>query len=218
MTTLSLENGSALLTIGLVLLTAAFAYFCGCFNGSVIVSKYILRDDIRNHGSGNAGLTNFYRTFGGPLTAVVILTDVLKAVVAVVAGVWLMGGVFAPIYAKYWAALFCLLGHMFPIMFHFKGGKGVLSGSAILFLMDWRIALIIWGLFILCFVTTRYVSLGSIVGGTAFPILTAVFHRDPILIVLGILCGGLIVWQHRGNIKRIVTGTERKFHFHRDRM
>ena len=63
--------------------TAAVAYFCGCFNGAVIVSKYILRDDVRNHGSGNAGLTNFYRTFGGPLTFVVILCDVLKAVVAI---------------------------------------------------------------------------------------------------------------------------------------
>ena len=68
------------------------AYFCGCFNGAVIVSKYILRDDVRSHGSGNAGLTNFYRTFGGPLTFVVILTDVLKAVVALLIGRWLLVG------------------------------------------------------------------------------------------------------------------------------
>ena len=70
---------------------AAIAYFCGCFNGAVIVSKYILRDDVRNHGSGNAGLTNFYRTFGGSLTLVVILTDVLKAVIAVLIGMWIAG-------------------------------------------------------------------------------------------------------------------------------
>ena len=69
-------------------MVAVIAYFCGCFNGAVIVSKYILRDDVRNHGSGNAGLTNFYRTFGGPLTFVVILCDVLKAVVAVLLGGW----------------------------------------------------------------------------------------------------------------------------------
>lgn len=72
----------------LLLLTAVFAYFCGCFNGAVIVSKYILRDDVRNHGSGNAGLTNFFRTFGGPLTLVVILCDVLKAVIALLVGQW----------------------------------------------------------------------------------------------------------------------------------
>ena len=71
------------------LLTAVIAYFCGCFNGAVIVSKYILRDDVRNHGSGNAGLTNFFRTFGGPLTFVVILTDVLKAIVAILIGTML---------------------------------------------------------------------------------------------------------------------------------
>ena len=69
-----------------IIATAVVAYFCGCFNGAVIVSKYILRDDVRKHGSGNAGLTNFYRTFGGPLTLVVILTDVLKAVVAILLG------------------------------------------------------------------------------------------------------------------------------------
>ena len=107
-----------------LLVLAVVAYFCGCFNGAVIVSKYILRDDVRNHGSGNAGLTNFYRTFGGPLTAVVILTDVLKAVIAVLLGSWLLGFI-DPLFGKYWAGLFCLLGHMFPCMFHFKGGKGI---------------------------------------------------------------------------------------------
>ena len=109
---------------------AAIAYFCGCFNGAVIVSKYILRDDVRNHGSGNAGLTNFYRTFGGSLTLVVILTDVLKAVIAVLIGMWIaghppFGNDSLVVYGKYWAGLFCLLGHMFPCMFHFKGGKGM---------------------------------------------------------------------------------------------
>ena len=72
-----------LMVAGLLALAAVCAYFLGCFNGAVIVSKYILRNDVRNHGSGNAGLTNFYRVFGGPLTAVVILTDMLKMVAAV---------------------------------------------------------------------------------------------------------------------------------------
>ena len=122
----------------LALLATVIAYFCGCFNGAVIVSKYILRDDVRNHGSGNAGLTNFYRTFGGPLTFVVILTDVLKAVVAILVGASLFSGIavdvawvpYFTILGKYWSALFCLLGHMFPCMFHFKGGKGILYHRA----------------------------------------------------------------------------------------
>ena len=133
------------------LVVAVVAYFCGCFNGAVIVSKYILRDDVRKHGSGNAGLTNFYRTFGGPLTLVVILTDVIKAVVAILVSVFLMGRFAGPewvVLGKYWAGVFCLLGHMFPCMFKFKGGKGILSGGTIALMMDWRIALVVWGGFL----------------------------------------------------------------------
>ena len=147
----------------LVLLTTVITYFCGCFNGAVIVSKYILRDDVRNHGSGNAGLTNFYRTFGGPLTFVVILTDVLKAVVAVLVGASLFSGIpehvawvpYFTLLGKYWAALWCLLGHMFPCMFHFKGGKGILSGGTIALMMDWRIALVVWGGFLVLAILSR---------------------------------------------------------------
>ena len=141
--------------------SAAIAYFCGCFNGAVIVSKYILRDDVRTHGSGNAGLTNFYRTFGGPLTLAVILTDMLKMVAAVEIGLLLLGNMPPDTLMKYWAGTFCLLGHMFPCMFGFKGGKGILSGGTLCLLIDWRIALVAWGGFLLFALLTKYVSLGS---------------------------------------------------------
>ena len=204
---------SAWPVVGMLLLVTAASYLLGCFNGAVIVSKYILRDDVRNHGSGNAGLTNFYRTFGGPLTAVVILCDVLKAVFSVLLGYWLLSFI-DPIFGKYWAALFCLLGHMFPCMFHFKGGKGVLSGGTIVLMMDWRIALVVWGGFLLLAVLTRYVSLGSTWAGASFPFVTwYCFHDQPVVILLGFLCGGLVVWQHRANIKRLLAGTESKFTF-----
>ena len=194
---------------------AVEAYFCGCFNGAVIVSKYILRDDVRNHGSGNAGLTNFYRAFGGPLTLAVILTDVLKAVVAVWLGMLWMGQLpNGDILAKYWAGLFCLLGHMFPCMFHFKGGKGILSGGAIVLMIDWRIALVAWVGFLVLAVLTRYVSLGSVWAGASFPIATWFLYHDWVLLLLGIAMGGLTVWKHRGNIHRLLTGTESKFYFH----
>ena len=200
--------------LGMLLLVTAACYLLGCFNGAVIVSKYILRDDVRNHGSGNAGLTNFYRTFGGPLTAVVILTDVLKAVIAVLLGSWLLGFI-DPLFGKYWAGLFCLLGHMFPCMFHFKGGKGILSGGTIAIMIDWRIALVVWGGFLLLTVLTRYVSLGSLWAGASFPFVTWYCYPDPVIVVLGFACGGLVVWQHRANIKRLLSGTENKFSFHR---
>ena len=222
------DAGPRLLTglLLLALLLAAVAYLLGCFNGAVIVSKYILRDDVRRHGSGNAGLTNFYRTFGGALTFAVILCDVLKMAAAVWAGQLLLrywgGGFWAReatmfLYAKYWAGLFCLLGHMFPCMFRFRGGKGILSGGTLAILIDWRIALVVWGGFLLLFLLTRYVSLGSIFAGVSFPFLSWYCYPDPVVVILAFCAGGLVVWKHRENIQRLVQGKERRFHFHRDK-
>lgn len=210
---------SHVLLAGVFLAVAAAAYFLGCFNGAVIVSKYILRNDIRNHGSGNAGLTNFYRVFGGGLTFVVILCDVVKAVLAVLIGTLVIGtvagGWMGPVLGKYWAGLFCLLGHMFPCMFGFKGGKGILSGGTIALMLDWRIALVVWGGFLILAALTKWVSLGSIWAGASFPFATWFVYQDLFLLVLSIIIGGLIVWKHRGNLKRILSGTESKFSLHK---
>ncbi len=200
----------------LVLILAAVAaasYFLGCFNGAVIVSKYILRDDVRNHGSGNAGLTNFHRTFGGGLTFVVILCDVMKAVIAVLLGSWLFA--WDPLLGKYFAGLFCLLGHMFPCMFKFKGGKGILSGGTIALMIDWRVALVVWGGFLILTILTKYVSLGSLWAGASFPFVSWYCYPDVRVVVLAFLCGGLVVWQHRANIRRLLAGNENKFSLHR---
>lgn len=200
---------------------AVVAYFCGCFNGAVIVSKYILHDDIRTHGSGNAGLTNFFRTFGGPLTFVVILCDVLKAVVAILAGVAIARNFIvddAPvlILAKYWSALFCLLGHIFPCMFGFKGGKGILSGGTIAIMIDWRVALLVWGGFLILVVLTRYVSLGSVFAAAGFPFGTWFFvSHDVVIMGLAVCLGALVIYMHRGNIHRLLKGEERKLSFHK---
>ena len=199
---------------------AIAAYFLGCFNGAVIVSKYILRDDIRTHGSGNAGLTNFYRTFGGFLTIVVILCDVLKAVLAIwfavlAARYMRVDEASVIVLAKYWGALFCLLGHMFPCMFHFKGGKGILSGGTIAIMIDWRIALVVWGGFILLAVLTKYVSLGSVWAGGSFPFISWYCYPYLAIGILAFLIGGLVVWQHRANIRRLLSGTESKFSLHK---
>lgn len=210
---------SFFLLAGVFLGVAAVAYFLGCFNGAVIVSKYILHNDIRNHGSGNAGLTNFHRVFGGGLTFVVILCDVVKAILAVVIGTLVIGtvtgGWMGPVLGKYWAGLFCLLGHMFPCMFQFKGGKGILSGGTIVIMIDWRVALVAWGGFLILVLLTRYVSLGSSSTGVTVPISTWLVYHDGILLLLSIIIGGLILWKHRGNIQRLLAGTESKFYFHK---
>lgn len=205
---------------------AVVAYFLGCFNGAVVVSRYILRDDIRDHGSGNAGLTNFYRVFGGPLTAVVILSDVVKAVIAVLFAMFIAGHISPElvILSKYWGGAFCILGHMFPCTFQFRGGKGVLSGGAIAIMIgidgggvyqSWWIPLVVWAGFMILAVATRYVSLGSCWAGFSFPIVSGLVYRDPLIILLAVIMGGLLLWKHRGNMVRIVKGTESKFTLHK---
>ena len=205
---------------------AVVAYFLGCFNGAVVVSRYILRDDIREHGSGNAGLTNFYRVFGGPLTAAVILSDALKAVLAVLFAMFIAGNISPELVtlSKYWAGAFCMIGHMFPCTFQFRGGKGVLSGSAVAIMIGlggdgvlpaWIIPLTVWGGFIVLAVATRYVSLGSCWGGASFIAASWIVYRDPLILLLAAVMGGLLLWGHRGNMVRLVKGTERKFAFHK---
>lgn len=212
-------NAIVWLGLGAALLVAVVCYFLGCFNGAVIVSRYILHDDVREHGSGNAGLTNFHRTFGGRLAVVVVLFDVLKALLSVVFSVWILGILIGHgsehliNISKLWGGLFCLIGHSFPCMFQFKGGKGVLSGGIVAFMFDWRIGLIAWGGFLLLVMLTRWVSLGSVWGGGCFPFAVCFFYQDVLLVVLALLCGGLLVAKHHANIKRILKGTESKFSF-----
>lgn len=207
-----------------LLLVAVISYFLGCSNGAVIISKYVLRNDVRTHGSGNAGLTNFYRVFGGPLTLAVILIDVIKAVAAVWVGMLFArywgGGFWAreeivSVFSEYWAGLFCMLGHMFPCMFGFKGGKGILSGGAIAWMIDWRLALVCWGGFLILAAITKWVSLGSLSTGVTFPLMTWILYQNAILLILGVIIGGLIIWKHRGNLRRILKGEENKFSLHR---
>ena len=207
--------------LGILLMTVV-PYVLGNSNGAILVSKFILRDDIRNHGSGNAGLTNFYRTFGGGLTFVVILADVLKAVFALLLG--MLGASLlrhagldwaTAVRAKYIAGLCCELGHMFPVVFGFKGGKGILSGGVIAIMIDWRVALVVWGSFLILAALTRYVSLGSVSTGILFPIMTWIVFRDVPSLICALTIGGLIVFQHRSNIGRLLHGTESKFSFHK---
>ena len=205
---------------------AVVSYFLGCFNGAVVVSRYILRDDIRDHGSGNAGLTNFYRVFGGPLTAVVILSDAAKAVLAVLFAMFIAGHLSPELItlAQYWAGTFCMIGHMYPCTFQFRGGKGVLSGSAVAIMIgiggdgvfpSWIIPVTVWAGFIVLVAATRYVSLGSCWGGASFIAASWIVYQDPLILLLAAVMGGLLLWGHRGNMARLVKGTESKFAFHK---
>lgn len=192
---------------------AVVSYALGCCNGAVMVSRGILKDDIRKHGSGNGGLTNFCRIHGGILSVLVILIDVLKAVFSVVLAGYLFGQLSSElvVMGKYWAGLCCILGHMFPITYQFKGGKGVMSSGAISLMIDWRLALVIWGCFLICAILTKYISLGSCVAALAFPIASILIFHEPVITVISIVMGALVILKHRGNILRLIKGTESKF-------
>ena len=198
-----------------VALTLLVSYLLGCFNGSVMTSHFIIRDDVRQHGSGNAGLTNFYRTYGA---LCVIVCDMGKTVLACLIGGYLMHWVVGD-----WtlglliAGIGCELGHMFPVFFGLRGGKGILSGGVLVLLLDWRVALIAWGLFAVLWLTTRYVSLGSIAATASMPV--SVFFllgHNWLYTVLSAAIAALVIWCHRGNIQRLLTGTEKKFQWHVD--
>jgi glycerol-3-phosphate acyltransferase PlsY len=204
-----------------ILLTAVVSYFLGCCNSALIISKYILRDDVRNHGSGNAGLTNFYRVFGKKMVVWVVVFDLLKAILSCLIGGAVIGGALggepaALALGKLIGGIFCMLGHSFPCMFGFKGGKGVLCGAGVIMVMDWRIALVCLGTFLVLVAITRWVSLGSMVAAILFPICCwFIYHSVPV-VVLAVVAGLLIVVRHRENAKRIAHGNENKFEFKKE--
>ena len=201
-----------------VALTLLVSYLLGCFNGSVMTSHFIIRDDVRQHGSGNAGLTNFYRTYGARYALCVIICDMGKTVLACLIGGYLMHWVVGD-----WtlglliAGIGCELGHMFPVFFGFKGGKGILSGGTLVWLLDWRVGLIAWGLFAVLWLTTRYVSLGSVTATASMPVsVFLLMGHNWLYTVLSAAIAALVIWCHRGNIQRLLSGTEKKFHWHVD--
>lgn len=153
------------------LLVMLLSYFFGCFNGSFMVSHFIIRDDVRKHGSGNAGLTNFYRTYGAKYALLVIACDMGKTVAACLLGSFFFrclgwDGTLGTLLA----GLGCELGHIFPVFYGFRGGKGILSGGTLVLLLNWRVAAVAWALFLLLWLTTRYVSLASITATCSAPI------------------------------------------------
>ena len=191
-----------------ILITALSCYFLGNHNGAICVS-HMLHDDVREHGSGNAGLTNFIRNYGASRSILVILIDVLKAVLAC-----LLGGLMFPEYeiaGKVLGGVCVMLGHDFPALAGFRGGKGILSGWFIAWVIDWRVGLLIAIVFFAAYLTTQYVSLGSVLSAAAFGIGFVVLHPHDILVVIGTVFMSLLtIFQHRENIVRLIKGTERK--------
>lgn len=208
-------NDIVFATFGLLFAVAAQAYLLGCVNGAILASRLFFHDDVRRHGSGNAGLTNFYRTYGAKFALVVIFFDMGKAALGVLLGGAVLNYFLGwGIAGRYFAAIFCVVGHMFPAFYEFKGGKGILCSATLLLCLDWRIALVSWILFFALWLTTRYVSLGSVTAALAFPVMTAIIYEDVNLILAAVCIAAMVLYAHRENIMRLLHGTENRFRFH----
>ena len=192
------------------IITALACYLLGNLNGAVLVS-FMMHDDVRTHGSGNAGLTNFIRNYGASRSAMVIAIDVIKAVLAC----FMAGLIFEAhdmvLEGRTLGGIFVMLGHDFPALLGFKGGKGILSGWFIAWVIDWRIGLLIAIVFFTAYLLTQYVSLGSILAAATFGVGFVILHHDNVFVMLGgIFMGLLTVFMHRGNLMRLFRGEETK--------
>lgn len=197
----------ALLVFSFVVV-AAQAYLLGSLNFALIISKLKFHDDIRNYGSGNAGMTNMLRTYGKAAAAFTLLGDAAKAALAIVVGALLNGMIGA-----YLAGFFCILGHMYPVYYKFKGGKGVVTSAVLVLMLDWRVFLVLFAIFFLIVASTRYVSLGSIMCMLIYPLLLYNFNGPGINILFALAIAVLVIFKHRENIKRLLERRENRISF-----
>lgn len=183
-------------------------YLLGSINTAIIVSGKMYHDDVRNHGSGNAGFTNMMRNYGKKAAVITLVGDILKTMVAVMIG-WCVFGYLT----AYIAGLACLIGHVFPVFYHFRGGKGVLCLATIVLMLDWRLFLILFTIFVILVVGTKYISAGSVICAMLYPLILNRMNDTGLrlieFIALAIML--IVVIKHKDNIKRIFNGTESKF-------
>ncbi len=218
------------------------SYLIGSVNFSILISKAISGKDIRESGSGNAGATNMLRTHGKKFAVITLICDIAKGVLAVVLAyfaaiyLWMDSATLEMIdpgsYAintsavndtlcealPYIAGLLVMLGHCFPVFFGFKGGKGVATALGVVMTLDWKVGLIVAAFAILIMAITRYVSLGSVLGGASYILIegTRILMKEPankVCFVCVVILGGLLILRHHANIKRLINGTENKLSF-----
>ena len=228
------------MTLELIWRTAAtivIAYLIGSLNPAIIITRIKTGKDIRTMGSGNAGFTNVLRSVGtGPAVATIIC-DYLKGIIAVLIGWWIFSSLtvtndVAPIeyvkYGRYLAGMCVILGHTFPIYYGFKGGKGVVTANALMLVVDWRVFLMILATFLIIFLVTKIISLGSIACAALYPVYTLLvtYFMDylPFLgtenelrfrfVLISTACaaavGAMVIIMHKENIGRLLRGEEKR--------
>ncbi len=217
------------LKIGFIVFVIVAAYLLGSINSAIIISKLLYKDDVRRHGSGNAGMTNMLRTYGTRAAVLTLLGDMLKTLLAILVAALLFG--FHYNYAIslddgfcYVAGLFAVLGHVFPIFYGFKGGKGVLVTSTMALILTPIPFLLLLAIFIATVGASKYVSLGSVTVAVLYPVVVNAYIKfifqaqaPGILSLCTVILAIFIVWCHRENLKRISNRTESKISFGKKR-
>ncbi len=210
-----------------VVLCIVAGYLCGSINSAIIISKKLYGKDIRTFGSGNAGTTNMLRTFGKKAALFTLLGDMAKSAMAVLLGALLFGGFSGTVLGNgeegaYLAGLFCVLGHIAPIYYRFKGGKGVLAAATMILLLDPLVFLLVLAVFVLTVLMSRYVSMGSVAASFLYPGFTYVVHQwtnntvaSPAFFKMSTsaIIALMVIFMHRENLNRVFHGTENKLSF-----
>ncbi|MBP7174864.1 MAG: glycerol-3-phosphate 1-O-acyltransferase PlsY [Thermoclostridium sp.] len=197
-----------------VILSVLAGYLLGSFNAALIVGKVFYNKDIRDYGSGNAGTTNVLRTFGKAAAAAVLAMDILKGILACLAGQLLTGNIENIGWAgMYLAGFAAVIGHNWPVFFGFKGGKGVLTSFAVILYISPVPALICLAVFIGIVSFTGYVSLGSIIAAIVWLVMSVFFDLPALMLVIAVLMVVMIIIRHKENITRLFRGTEKKISF-----
>lgn len=199
----------------LLIVIAIIGYILGGFNGAILTSQYVFHDDIRKHGSGNAGLTNFFRTYGLKGFLMVVGIDAGKTLVAVLLGGWLMNIVGEKDIGQIFAGFCVIIGHVAPVLHLFKGGKGVLCAGIMILIVDPIAGICCWAVFAVIVLFTRYVSLASCIACLMGPIFLAIFKNGGLEVMVTFLCALTVVIKHIENFRRLINGTENKIDFSR---
>jgi len=212
-----------------IIAAAGLGYFLGSLNFSIIVVRMMTGRDIRDMGSKNAGLTNTLRCAGKSCALFTLLGDLLKGIIAVALARGLCHLLHAGLmpgndthYIGYIAGFFAILGHVFPIYYSFKGGKGVLVGAASFLAVDYKEFLALLAIFAVILALSKYVSLASIISTAYCPLATLLmswlidgysFGRSFLYLIMSLPMAAMVIWMHRSNIQRLLDGNENKFSF-----
>ncbi len=190
-----------------IILVILIGYFLGNISSSYYLGKILGKKDIREHGSGNAGTTNALRVFGAKIAVITLIFDILKGAIAILIGSYILGDTGAII-----GGLCAVIGHDWPVLLGFKGGKGIATTIAVVIAIEPIVAIICIIIGVLLIIKTKYVSLGSVVGMSLLPIVSIVVLRpfDLRFFMFALALSVIAIYKHRGNISRLLKGKESK--------